>query len=167
VPTEGQAILNDSLTCLRLISCTEQTERVLGPQTRETAYAAWQEARRDIFEEWVFQTDPINLQPKVRPLMKRAAQLVRKFPPLGMDQDAVDAVANSLEAPWGARIEYQVRDAMGEAANAAAALRVVEVVRRLKLQPYQAPEPLPPIEIDEVELVCWMAVFASAQADRR
>jgi hypothetical protein len=165
VATEGRAILNDSLTCLRLISCNEQTERVLGPDARAAAYTAWQDARRDIFDEWTFQTDPINLQPKVRPLMKRAAQLVRKFPPLGMDQDAADAVANSLEAPWGVRIENQVRDALGEVANAAAALRVVEVVERLKLQPYQAPEPLPPIGIDEVELVCWMAVFAPVQTD--
>ena len=160
VAKEGEAILSDSLTCLRLINCTEQTERVLAPESRAAAYTAWQNARRDIFDEWMFQTDPINLQPKVRPLMKRAAQLVRRFPPLGMDQDAVDAVANSLEAPWGARIENQVREAAGETTNAAAALRVVEVVKRLKLQPYQAPEPLPPIGINEVELVCWIAVYA-------
>jgi hypothetical protein len=64
-------------------------------------------------------------------------------------------------------MEYQVRDALGEIANAAAALRVVEVVKHLKLQPFQAREPLPPIEVDEVELVCWMAVFGPAQADAR
>jgi hypothetical protein len=28
----------------------------------------------------------------------------------------------------------------------------------LGLQPYEAPEPFPPIEEEEIKLVCWMAV---------
>jgi hypothetical protein len=130
----------------------------LGAGAREAAYEAWQNARRDIFEEWSFQTDPMNLQPRVRPLMKRAADLVRRFPPAGIDQVGVDTLANSLEAPWGARIENQIREAMGETLNAAASVRVVAAIKRLKLQPFEAPEPLPPISVEEVELVCWMGV---------
>jgi hypothetical protein len=130
------------------------------PDAPQAVYAPWQDARRDIFEEWSFQTDPINLQPRVRPLMKRAAELVRRLPPAGIDQEGVDLLANSLEAPWGARIENQIREAMGEALNAAASVRVVAAIKRLKLQPFQAPEPLPPISVEEVELVCWMGVVA-------
>jgi hypothetical protein len=68
---------------------------------------------------------------------------------------------DSIEAPWGARIENQIREAMGDVATSGAAARVIEVVRRLGLQPFQAPEPLPPIEPEEVTLICWMAVEAT------
>jgi hypothetical protein len=49
VPLDGESVLRDSLTCLRLITCTDQTERVMNEQSREAAYAAWQRARQDIF----------------------------------------------------------------------------------------------------------------------
>ena len=35
---------------------------------------------------------------------------------------------------------------------------IVEVVKRLGLEPFRAPEPLPPIEESEVRLVCWMSI---------
>jgi hypothetical protein len=60
------------------------------------------------------------------------------------------------------RIENQIREAMGEVATPDAAARVVEVVRSLGLQPFQAPEPLPPIAPEEVTLICWMAVESAA-----
>jgi hypothetical protein len=155
----GEPIIDrDSLSCLRAIACSEQTARTMSEFMREGAYAAWDRARRDIHEEWMFLTDPVNLQPKVRAAMRRAAAVVRRYPPAGMSQEAVDEVANSLEAPWGARIEAQIRAALGEVGNAAAAARVVEAVRRLKLKPYEAPEPLPAIGLEEVGLVCWMGV---------
>jgi hypothetical protein len=65
VPLEAEAILRDSLACLRSISCAEETPRVLSDAMRERAYAAWARARQDIFNEWQFSTDPANLQPRV------------------------------------------------------------------------------------------------------
>lgn len=158
VSLDGQSVIGDSLTCLRLITCTNQTERVITEPSREAAYGAWQRARRDIFDEWTRATDPVNLQPKVRPLLKRAAEIVRKFPPKDMDQEALDKIVNSLEAPWGARIENQIRQALGDRTGSAAATGVIDAVKDLGLTPYQAPQPLPPIEIDEISLVCWMSV---------
>lgn len=160
VPSDGAAVLKDALICIRLISCTEQTERVLSQVPRESANASWQRARQDIYEEWTFATDPVNLQPKVRPVLKRAADAVRKFPLKGLDQEAIDTFATTLEAPWGARIEKRIREALGEGASPAAAAMVIAAVKELGLKPYQAPEPLPPIHIDEVDLICWMAVSA-------
>lgn len=54
VPLDGPSVLRDSLTCLRLIACTDQTERIMYEASREAAYAAWQQARKDIFDEWTF-----------------------------------------------------------------------------------------------------------------
>jgi hypothetical protein len=164
VPADGQSVLKDSLTCLRLISCEEQTERVLNDDSRNAAYAAWDRARRDIFEEWTFSTDPVNLQPKVRPVLKRAADVIRKFAPKNLEQDAIDNIASSLEAPWGARIEHRIREALGERINSEGALRVIAAVKELGLKPYQAPAPVPPIELDEVSIVCWMSVSSDKLA---
>jgi hypothetical protein len=158
VSADGQAVLRDSLTCLRLITCAEESGRYLPEGSREAAFVAWQQARRDILEEWTLSTDPVNLQPKVRPVFRRAADLIRKFPPKDMEQEALDQVSGALEAPWGARTENRIREALGEGLNSAAAVRVVEAVRELALKPYQAPNPLPPIEIEEISIVCWMAL---------
>jgi hypothetical protein len=161
IPLDGQSVIRDSLICLRLITCSEQTERLMGDHSRDSAYGAWQKARQDIFEEWTFATDPANLQPKVRPVFKRAAELVRKFAPKDLEQETIDDIASSLEAPWGARIEARVRDAITETSSAKAALRVIAAVKELGLVPYESPEPLPPIELSEVSLVCWMSVSKS------
>ncbi len=158
VPSDATTVLRDSLTCLRLINCGDQTERVLSPESRERAYEAWQQARQDIFDEWTFATDPVNLQPKVRPALKRAADVVRKFPSPGLDQESIDNFAITLEAPWGARVENKIREALGEGTSVASADRVIVAIKELGLKPYQAPEPLPPIEIGEVDLICWLAV---------
>lgn len=158
MPTDGGPVVKDVLSCLRLITCTDATERILEASAREAAYGAWDTARRDIYDEWMFATDPANLQPRVRPLLRRAAELVRKYPPEGLEQPAIDKVTASLEAPWGARIEHQIREAMAEVSDKRAAQRVAEAVRLLGLKPFEAPEPLPPIEMNEVSLVCWMAV---------
>jgi len=135
--------------------------RVMSDEIRERAYGAWSRARQDVFNEWQFSTDPANLQPRVRPLLRRAAGLVRKYPPPGIEQGELDRIVDSIEAPWGARIENQIREAMGDAITSEAAARVVEAVRRLGLQPFKAPEPLPPITPEEVTLICWMAVESS------
>jgi len=136
----------------------DQTERVLSEASRESAYRAWQQARQAIFGKWTFATDPLNLQPKVRPVLKRAADLVRKFPPKGLAQETIDNFAITLEAPWGARIENKVREALGQGASVLAADRVIATIKELGLKPYEAPDPLPPIDINEVDLICWMAV---------
>jgi hypothetical protein len=161
VPGGGQQIIKDTLGCLRLISCREDTPRDLPRELEESAYNAWMLARKNIFDEWMFATDPANLQPRVRPALRAAANHLRKFPPPGMIQQEVDRLVESVEAPWGVRYEKQIREAMESGGGAAASTAIAETVRRLGLEPFKAPEPLPPIEEQDVRLICWMAVDAS------
>jgi len=162
VPWSGKDPVRDTLGCLRLIACREDTARALPDDLAEGAYEAWQKARRDIFDEWAFATDPANLQPKVRPALRAAADNIRKFPPPGVSQERLVYLLESLEAPWGARIERAIREAMEGLTGSAASASVTEKVKLLGLQPYRAPDPLPPIETDEIVLVCWMAVDSEA-----
>jgi hypothetical protein len=160
VPWNSSDMLNDTLACLRIISCTEDTPLDLSPELRDAAYGAWQKARRDIFVEWMRATDPANLQPKVRPSMKAAADHLRKNPPAEMTQEKIDEIIDSIEAPIGIRYEREIREAMLSAKGKAASAAIVETAKRLGLRPFRAPEPWPQIEENEINLVGWMAVDA-------
>jgi hypothetical protein len=61
----------------------------------------------------------------------------------------VRRLAEAVEAPWGVRYERQIREAMESGAGTAASKAIAEVVQRLGLEPFKAPEPLPPIEEHE------------------
>jgi translation initiation factor 2 beta subunit (eIF-2beta)/eIF-5 len=158
VRRDGGETISDTLGCLKIISCTEGTPRQLPSELAEAAYGAWVEARKDIFEEWMMATDPANLQPKIRPALRAAADQLRKYPPSEMIQDEIDKAIEAIEAPWGVRIEKVIREAMESATGNASSEAIVEKVRLLGLQPYKAPAPLPPIEEGDIELVCWIGV---------
>ena len=53
-------------------------------------------ARHDIFEEWELATDPVNLQPKVRPALKAVADHLRKYPLADRNQDEINALIDSI-----------------------------------------------------------------------
>lgn len=103
-------IERDTLTCLGMLSCEETTERTLPEAFAEGAFAAWERARRDIYEEWLEATDPANLQPEVRPLFKAAADHVRMHGSEGLSIEERDRLADALEAPWGLRQEKRLRE---------------------------------------------------------
>lgn len=126
------------------------------------AFAAWDRARRDIYEEWTRATDPATLQPSVRPLFRAAADHVRMHPAAGLSVEECDRVADALEAPWGIRQERRLREVFvpDEVTPGEMTRRIAEVVRELGLQPWKPPEPLDPIEPEEVNLVVWMGVLA-------
>jgi hypothetical protein len=130
------------------------------PDLLEAAYGAWDRARKDIFEDWQRATDPRNLQPKVRPLFRAAAAHVRANIPADMSRDEAERIVEALEAPRGIRVEKALRAVFSpEAGGGSETTRAIaKIVRELGLQPWKAPEPLPPIDQDDVTLVVWMAV---------
>lgn len=157
---DGVAIERDRLSCLRRITCESDTRRALPTELAASAYESWRKARADIFKAWQELTDPKNLQARVRPLFRRAAEHLRRVPPPGLSQAQADRVIDSIEAPWDRRIEKEIRGILQDpqADPASISLRLAAKVSELGLQPYQPPDPLPMIEEDEVQLVCWVAV---------
>ena len=158
VPWDAKPIVKDTLGCLRLINCREDTGRFLPEQLRQEAFSSWQRARRHIFDEWNFATDPANLQPRVSPTLRAAADHLRKYPPANIVQGDLDKLIEAIEAPWGPRIVRQIRQAMDIVDGVRASLEIVETVRQLGLEPFQAPAPLPPIVEEDIRLICWLAV---------
>ncbi len=158
VPLKVDGIVKDTLGCLKLIACAENTPRAISAELQEAAYSAWQSARHDIYEEWKFATDPANLQPRVRPALKKAADHIRKYPPAGMSQTQIDRLVESIEAPWAARIERQIRECAENLTTFEASAAIASKVKELGLEPFKPADPLPPIDEEEIRLVCWLAV---------
>ncbi len=166
VPADGEAVVRDTLTCLGLVTCSEDTPRELPDDLRESAYGAWDIARQDIYTEWALGTDPANLQPRVRRIFREAAEHLRKHPPADITQPDLDRIIDAVEAPWGTKIERQLREVMDAEDLDARAISqaLVHKIHELGLRPYEAPEPLPVIDEDEVQLVAWMGVEGPAHS---
>jgi len=160
---ENPEVFSDTLTCLFQAEASPETERVLDEATHYRAYDAWALARANIFEEWQKATDPVNLQPKVPKTMRDAAALLKKHPPTDIVQTEVDRLIEAIEAPYGTRIQKMIREAMRSSDDPARqSVAVAELAKELGLEPAPPPDPLPVIEIEDVHLVCWMAIVPAA-----
>jgi hypothetical protein len=160
--TEPPRIISDTLTALSYISSSPETQ----PDEHHAvahaeAYTAWQCAQDDIYEYWMRLTDKANVEPKLSAFLRKAASHLRKHHPEESSGQDVERVVEALEAPRDGRVERMLRDAYKNASNDMARSRaLVEVVTKLGLEPYSAPEPLRDIDKSEIELVCWMAVIS-------
>ena len=169
VPSEAEEpVVADTLTCLKLTSSDRETERYLPENLRQDVYAAWERAREDIYRSWEYQTDPKNIEPRVRPLFKRVAEHLREHSPKGLTQAALEGVIESVEAPWGIRYERELREIIDDDELSAPekSIRLTEKIKELGMRPFRAPEPLPKIEEDQIKLVCWIAIDRENAVER-
>lgn len=172
VPTDGEwkaaeaPPLSEIGTCLRLIECDEETPRHVTDQLDDAVFDLWEVARQSIYEAWMRETDPANLQPKVRPLNQRVAEFIRANRPGEDDGPNVNEALDILEAPWPRREELMLREWFNDEGHAgvAKARWLVARIRETGLEPFNQPQLLPPIEPEEIELVCWMGIQAQEQA---
>ena len=112
-------------------------------------------------------TDPANLQPDVKGVLRRAADLVRDGRS-GLSQTDRDRVAVALAQRWPLRISRQVGSILDDATRPVADLisQLKDLVDAEGLQAPPPPTPLPPIDEDEIRLVAWMAVIPARDAWR-
>ncbi|MDE0654326.1 MAG: C-terminal helicase domain-containing protein, partial [bacterium] len=153
-------VVAETLACLDRARPPDgfDTPRVLEDDTYRGAFAAWDIARADIIERWNFLADKANLEPRVPPALRRAAEILRSHPPEGLTQDEIDGTIDAICAPYPERIIRTFRAAMATDDPAGQADNVLSVVRSLGLEPYTPPQPLPEITSDDVHLVCWLAL---------
>ncbi|RWO41344.1 MAG: helicase [Mesorhizobium sp.] len=157
---EDAPIIREIGTCLRLIECDEKTPRVVPREVENAVFDLWETARTNIYEAWMEETDPANLQPKVRPLNQRVAEFIRSNRPPEDDGHAVNLALDVLEAPWPRREEVMLRDWFQDPEHEGLARSRFLVANILEsgLEPFMQPKLLPPIQIGDIELVCWMAI---------
>ena len=160
VGTEDDAIAREMGTCLRLIECDSDTPTWYPEGLQEQVYDFWEVAQKDIWLDWMRETDPANLQPKVRPLNHRVAEFIRANPPLDMAEDRVTRALDILESPWPRREEVMLRDWFAPEVHKGTALShfLIDQILDTGLEPVQPPPLLPPITPDDIELLCWMGI---------
>jgi hypothetical protein len=164
---EDDEVIQDTLTCLKRIECTRETDRALPDDMRERIYDAWEDAQEDIFRQWQEQTDPLNVQPDIRKLFREVGQHLRDYWPDDMTQEELQETVEAVEAPWGRRYERELREIYEDESLGPVekSRKLVDKVENLGLQPFEAPDPLPPIEEDEVKLVCWMVIAPETEPE--
>ena len=149
---------------LRCLSDADPGDRSPYAELPRAAYDgvfdAWPEARAAIWRSWMRLTDPANLQPDIRGVLRRAADLVRDgTSDLSMNERTRVAVA--LAQRWPLRISRDVgrilEDEGAPVASRIEALRALVDAEGLQAPP--APTPLPPITEDDIRLTAWMAII--------
>ncbi len=154
------AVENEIGTCLRLIECERDTPVERFEELQGRVYELWSVAQDDILLDWMRETDPANLQPSVRPLNHRVAEFIRANPPMGLSDDKIIEALDVLESPWPRREEIMLRGWFEKThlENEALAGFLIDKIGETGIEPAEPPAPLPPIERDDIELLCWMGI---------
>lgn len=157
---ERPEVVGDTLAALAAADPGSDTAPAYLPQDAyDAAFSAWAAARDDIFEKWRIQTDPANLAPSIpRVMLAAAAHIEQHGGHLGEAQDNLVA---RLKAPYGPRVQRQIRDILNgrDATDEGKVEALYEIVNRLGLTPPSPVQPLPPITADDINLVCWTAIL--------
>ena len=160
-PRDDDSVVESEIgTCLRLIECTADTP-VWYPETLgERVYDFWEVAQDDILRDWMRETDPANLQPAIRPLNHRVAAFIREHPPLDVPEDRMTRALDILESPWPRREEIMLRDwfEAGEHEDTEFSRQLLDRIVETGLEPVAPPLPLPPINREDIGLLCWIGI---------
>ncbi len=154
-------VVKDTLTCLQRIECTLETDRDLPDPIREGVYEAWALAREDIYEEWMYRVDPANIEPDIPKACRDARRHLEEYPPPELTDEELQEEIEAVEAPLGQRDAREFRHTLENEEGLSPedlSRKLVNLIEELGLQPFTPPERYPPIEEDEVKLVCWMGV---------
>jgi hypothetical protein len=163
---DGESVILGELgTCLRLAECEPETPRVVPRRLEEDRiFDLWAAAQADIWRSWMVETDPANLQPKLRPLNRKVAEFLRANVPPDADVKRIRQALDVLESPWPRREEAMLRDWYQDESRAGLekARYLIDKILETGLEPFHEPEALPPIALDDIELVCWLGVSPQA-----
>jgi hypothetical protein len=99
--------------------------------------------------------------------MRDAAELITHIAPAGMTRAAADDLVARLNGNYNQRTQAAFRGVMrSEVTEQERADRVEELAVEFGLQPAPPPQPLPAIHVNDVHLVCWLAISnASANSE--
>lgn len=163
IPREaGHALVTEIGTCLRLIECEENAPRLVESWMSDGVYEAWIRAQDSILAAWSFETDPAHLQPKIPRLNREVAEYLRRHPPPDITQEDFDRCIEAIESPWSRREENLLREEWSKdfAADALRAKALLLKVKEIGVEPFRAPEPLPPAGKEDIHLICWLGLQA-------
>ena len=144
--------------CLRLIECEEKDYIVMDQNMENAAYDMWLVAQDNIYDQWMFETDPINLQPEIRPINIKVADFIRNNIPTNIDQNEIDLALEIIESPWDFRDMKKLKEWFNSDNNESKSNYIIKKVLASGLEPFKTQTPLPPIKKEDIELIVWMGI---------
>ncbi|NKI35130.1 helicase [Wenzhouxiangella sp. XN79A] len=168
VPLDPDAPVDDEIgSCLRRFECEENAEHLMDGELIDTAFDAWARARSDIHSAWMHETDPANLQPRLRPVSRRIAEQLSEHPPTRTPAEQLERWMECAESPIPLREERVLREILDrEGLDEEQRSKLLgEAMDELGLEPFHAPDPLDPVPEEEVRLVCWLGLRSSPTSD--
>ena len=165
VSEEEDSILHEMGTCLRLIECSTETPTWCPEDLQERVYDFWEAAQNHIHSEWSIQTDPQNLQKPVPRLNREVAEFIRSHIPQDMEQERLHRALDILESDWPYREKAMLKDWFQdqELDGPANVKLLVENILDTGLEPIEPPQVLPPIELEDIKLLCWLGIDSESE----
>jgi hypothetical protein len=154
-------VVDDALSCLSRARPSDGAEspRSLTDESYARAFEHWAIARESIVKDWNLLSDPANLISPISPTLNRAASIIRRYTLGDLSSEEKERTIEALQANYPERIVREVRRAMNSSEREREQVRaIVDVVKRLGLEPAIRPQPLPEIDLSDVHLVSWMCI---------
>ena len=158
--TDG-SVVDETLACLHQARPPDGfgTDRQLDDATIQGAFTGWETARSHIVAKWNVMSDKANLEPKIPPRLRRAADILREHPPPDLAQEDLDRAIDTINAPYPERTIRTIQAAINNTEDPTQqAQNILNTIQHLGLQPYTPPTPLPEIHPEDVHLVTWLAL---------
>ena len=157
-------VIDETLTALRVADpLTATTPQQISDVAQHQVFEAWDIAQQDIYHAWTKLTDIANFSPMVPLALRTACDIILKHgSKLGLPRQ--HELIKTFSANWDYRVVRQVRDIIGTDDFVAKKVSALDdYVKSAGLTPPESPKPLPPIALDDVQVVCWMAVEGRGQ----
>ena len=159
------AVVGEVGTCLRMIECEPDTPKWFPDHLRERLYDFWEVAQKDVLNEWSHQTDPKNFHPSIGAINRKVIHFINKNPPKDVDEETRTRALDMVDSPWRRPEENLLREWFASREHEGAGLSsfLIERIIETGHEPMKFPEPLNPISIDDIKLLCWMGIEPDIQ----
>ncbi len=154
---------DDTLTCLIAADPGEREEmQVIPDAALKTVFDAWAKARQDVHHDWSKLTDWANLEPQVPKALRAAIDIVFQHGHCLSPEGQQDLIGR-LNGRWEYAIVKSVRGIVRDenSSDTEKVMLLQKFVKDTGLPLPIKPEPLPAVRIDDIRVVCWMAVTAA------
>ena len=158
---KNNGIVDQPGTCLRMLACERETDTCLPRSLYRRIFDYWEKAKDHIYDSWMLETDPANLQPKVPKFNHQVAEFIRDNIPIDVNDEKIYASLDILESPWPTREVRNLKEWFNDESynGKGKSKMLVNNILDTGLEPAIAPQPLPLIDKDDdIELVCWLAI---------
>ena len=155
---DGRIVVDDTLISLVTADPGRPDRpRSLPDEAFRAAYEAWALAQEDAHDEWMRSTDPNALAAEIPAAFRDAREIImNKGGHLGAAQLQTIMRLNTVPT---AKARKAMRAALRTPGKPEAVVdAIVQVLDSFGIQPAEKVEPLPPIALDDVRLIAWMAV---------